>query len=67
MIRPKDEPGRPFGRRQGQKSSAELAAMPLLMSLTFTVVNLLVPRSGTSVRRGLTYGLDRRQQLDSTH
>lgn len=38
--------------------------MALLKSLTFALVNLLVPRSGYHVRRGLAYGDDPRQQLD---
>jgi acetyl esterase/lipase len=38
--------------------------MPQLKSLTFALVNLLVPRSGYCVRRGLAYGPDPRQQLD---
>jgi len=38
--------------------------MPLLKSLTFALVNLLVPRSGYQVRRGMAYGADPRQQLD---
>src|SRR5215471_12407700 len=75
--RQKDEPANPFDRRQGQESSPELAFMPKLKTMVaagltalrrhvslFTVINLLVPRAGYAIHRGLAFGADPRQKLD---